>query len=198
MIQNHFIICKGLPKSYRSSAAFLYNQAFGQKFSVAIKSEQQRLELFESCFLEKYAFLAFAEKQLIGIIGFHTFEGSLTGGITYNHLISHLGFFRGSWAALILSLYERKPKPGELLLDGISVHSDFRGKGVGSKLLDKIIKYAEENQYFSIRLDVIDTNPKAKKLYGRKGFQEIKTEKFPYLKWLLGFSSSTTMQFTIK
>ncbi|MFQ3232131.1 MAG: hypothetical protein ACI9DO_003526, partial [Reinekea sp.] len=36
-----------------------------------------------------------------------------------------------------------------------------------------------------------------KKLYERKGFKAVKTERFPYLRWLLGFSGSTTMQLSV-
>jgi ribosomal protein S18 acetylase RimI-like enzyme len=44
-----------------------------------------------------------------------------------------------------------------------------------------------------VRLDVINTNPKAKKLYENIGYKSIKTVNFPYLEKLLGFSGVTTM-----
>jgi ribosomal protein S18 acetylase RimI-like enzyme len=44
-----------------------------------------------------------------------------------------------------------------------------------------------------VRLDVINTNPKAKKLYENIGYKSIKTANFPYLERLLGFSGVTTM-----
>ncbi len=197
MDEKRLIFQRGLPERYRSSAASLYDEAFGPKFSVAVRSDQKRLSLLKDCFVPEYAIVAMTDKKLIGIAGFHTLEGSLTEGITYNGLVSRLGFFRGSWAALIFSLYDRKPVRGELLMDGIAVRSDFRGKGVGSKLLNEIARYANENDYNRIRLDVIDTNPRAKKLYELRGFKAVKTEEFPYLRWLLGFSSSTTLVLSI-
>ena len=184
---------RGLPENYRPSAAYLYNEAFSQKFAVAVRSDKERISLLENCLVPEYAIIALSNNKLIGITGFHTPKGSLTGGITYSDLVSQLGIFKGNWAALIFSLYERKPAPGELLMDGIAVHSEFRGKGVGSKLLDEIVKYARENKYDKIRLDVININPRAKQLYERKGFEAIKTQNFPYLRKVLGFSSSTTM-----
>jgi len=160
---------------------------------MAVRSKQERLALLEYFFVPEYAIVAIADNKLMGITGLHTANGSLTGGITYKNLISRLGLIKGIRAALIFSLYERKPAPGELLMDGIAVHRDFRGKGIGSKLLDEIVSYASENKYHQIRLDVIDTNPKARKLYERFSFEAVKTEEFPYLHWLLGFNSSTTM-----
>ena len=48
-----------------------------------------------------------------------------------------------------------------------------------------------------VRLDVIDTNHGAQRLYERSGFVPLRIEKFPYLRWLLGFGASTTMEFRI-
>jgi ribosomal protein S18 acetylase RimI-like enzyme len=198
MDANELIFQRGLPECYRSSAASLYDEAFGQKFSVAVRSDQKRLSLLEDCFVREYAIVAITDNKLVGIAGFHTPSGSLTGRITYRYLVSRLGFLKGNWAALIFSLYERKPVSGELLMDGIAVHRDYRGKRIGSNLLDELSRYARENKYDQIRLDVIETNPRARKLYERKDFKAIKTEKFPYLRWLLGFGRSTTMVLNVE
>lgn len=183
----------GIPEQYRDTAVELYDEAFGKKISVAVKDKRKRLKLLNSSLVLKYAIGAFAEKQLIGIAGFHTTEGSLTSGIGYRDLLSQLGFIQGNWAAIIFSLYERKPKPGELVMDGIAVHAMGRGKGISTKLLTEIRKLGVQEGYSQIRLDVIDINPKAKKLYERIGFKAVKTESFPYLKSILGFGGVTTM-----
>ena len=187
----------GMPCQLRPDAAKLYNVAFGQKLSVAVRSEEKRISLIQKGFIPKYAMVALSDNTLLGIAGLHTSLGSLTGGTSYKDLLCELGFFKGNWAAIIFSLYTRKPKEGELLLDGIAVHADSIGKGIGSRLLEEITKYAQDNKYKSVRLDVIDVNPKAKKLYERKGFKVVKTERFPYLRWLIGFSGSTTMRLSV-
>jgi ribosomal protein S18 acetylase RimI-like enzyme len=194
---NDIIYQTFMPYQLRSDAAKLYNEAFGQKFSVAVRSEEKRISLIQKGFIPEYAIVALSDNTLLGIAGFHTSAGSLTGGISYKDLLSELGFFRGNWAAIIFSMYERKPQTGELLMDGIAVHADSRGKGVGSRLLEEIARYAQENKFKRVRLDVIDINSNAKKLYERKGFKAVKTERFPYLRWLLGFSGSTTMQLSV-
>ncbi len=183
----------GLPEKFRSRAALLYDQAFGEKFSVAVRSMESRILLLNNCFLPEYAIVAELDQKLIGVAGFHTPTGSFTGGITYRGLLSQLGFIKGNWAAFIFSLYARKPSPGELVMDGIAVDVDARGKGVGGRLLDEVAAYARDHGFDHVRLDVIDINPKAKKLYERKGFKAVRTEFYPVLRRLLGFSASTTM-----
>ena len=122
---------------------------------------------------------------------------SSPGGIGAGRLLAKLGVFRGVWAIAVFSLYERTPTPGELVMDGIAVHKDYRGYGIGGRLLDEIVNYARENDFQTVRLDVIDINPGARRLYERRGFVAVRTEHFPYLRWLLGFGGSTTMEFRI-
>jgi len=42
---------------------------------------------------------------------------------------------------------------------------------IGEKMMDHIIKYAKNQVYKTIQLSIIDTNPKAQKLYENKGFK---------------------------
>nr|WP_047044044.1 GNAT family N-acetyltransferase [Vibrio mexicanus] len=178
--------------------AVIYEEAFGPKFQGAISSKNQRISVLGKCFVPEYSFVAFDGDKPVGIAGFSDGSGSLTGGIGAKGLIKELGLSRGLWACLVFSLFERKPESGELVMDGIVVDSSARGLGVGSRLLDKIINYAQDKGFKSVRLDVIDSNPRARKLYESKGFVATKTDSFEYLKWLVGFSSATTMHFIIK
>lgn len=185
----------GLPDDQRANAARLYDEAFGAKLSRAVTNQTQRLALLASALVNDHAFCALLNGEVIGLAGFHTAEGNLTGGLTYRDLLSQLGLLRGNRAALILSLYERSPKPGELLMDGIAVRHDMRGRGIGTALLDALTTYAIQQTYQTIRLDVIDTNPGARRLYDRYGFQAVATARFEYLRGLIGFGAVTTMEF---
>lgn len=187
----------GLPEQYKQDAVLLYEEAFGNKFSVAVKDYKQRINLIDSCMNPDYAIVAISDNKLLGIAGFHTTDGSLTGGITYKKLQSQLGFFKGNWAAFVFGLFSRKPAADQLVMDGIAVHKSARGKGIGSVLLDRVAEYAKEFHFKTVRLDVIDTNPRARKLYIGKDFKVIKTDSFPYLRWLLGFGASTRMELNI-
>ncbi|MEW8663498.1 MAG: GNAT family N-acetyltransferase [Candidatus Thiodiazotropha sp.] len=188
----------GIPHELRDDAVTLYDEAFGQKLSVAIADDEKRRAVLSSCFVMEYAISALNKDGLVGLAGLKTGKGSLTGCAGYKELINQLGFIQGNLAALLLSVYEREPKRGELVLDGISVRADYRGRGIGGMLLDKVKEYASENGFCSIRLDVIDVNPRAKVLYERKGFRVVKRERFPYLKKVLGFGGSETMIFNIE
>lgn len=59
--------------------------------------------------------------------------------------------------------------------------------------MDKLIEYAAEKGYGKIRLDVIDINDRARRLYENLGFKVISRDYHPYLQRYIGFSSSTTI-----
>ena len=174
-------------------AAELYDEAFGAKFALAITNRRKRVSLLESCFDPQYAVSAYDGRELIGLAGFHIPEGSLTGGMDLATLVKELGLVGGLRAAVVFSLYERRPADGELLMDGIAVSASRRGMGVGTRLLEFLLEYAEANDYATVRLDVVDINSAARRLYERVGFETTTVERFPYLRWLLGFSGSRTM-----
>ena len=45
-----------------------------------------------------------------------------------------------------------------------------------------------------IRLEVVDTNPRARSLYEREGYVAVRTEHTPYLRRAMGFGAVTTME----
>jgi ribosomal protein S18 acetylase RimI-like enzyme len=91
-------------------------------------------------------------------------------------------------------MLERSSDADTLQMDGICVSAAARGKGVGSALFDALFGYALEQGYSYITLDVIDTNPRAKHLYERLGFEKVKTESTSILRPILGFSHAIKMR----
>lgn len=56
---------------------------------------------------------------------------------------------------------------------GIEVHRNWRGSGVGSALIRHGIEWARNQGVEALLLGVLDTNPRARALYERLGFQVI-------------------------
>lgn len=59
---------------------------------------------------------------------------------------------------------------GEIYIDTIAVSENFRGKGIGTEILDYLIEELVNKKKLTIGLLVDFSNPSAKKLYERKGF----------------------------
>lgn len=84
----------------------------------------------------------------------------------YDNLV--LGF-AGIWKAV-----------DEYHITDIVVRKDYRYKGIGSKLLEKLIEIAKSEKVISITLEVNINNEPAKKLYSKYGFQTLGVRKKYY------------------
>lgn len=196
-MEPQFSIVKGFSEPHLSTAASLYDAAFGAKYGIAIPDTSTRLKVLEESFCLEFCMAAFHGEELVGIAGVKTNDGSFTGGFPFSMLKRHLGWWGACRALLILAMFNRKTTEGELLMDGICVSPDWRGHGIGTRLLDAVLQLGRDQGSTSVRLDVIDTNPNARRLYERVGFVVVRTERFPYLKWLLKFSAATQMQYRL-
>jgi len=196
-----------IPTELADQVADIYQQAFGHKFSGALwnQSDQRKVILAS---LDLRCGIVAVQKvdpkesldqpaKVLGVVGFQHNQTSLTGKLGFRSLLNEVGLIKGLWAAVVFSLFERKAEKGQLVLDGIAVTTAARGKGVGTKLLKKMIQFAKENDYQTIRLDVIGDNEGAMRLYQRIGFQIQKTESFAFLRPIIGFSSSSEMIYQV-
>ena len=184
----------GLPNTLRREAALLYDQAFGIKIAPAIPNRTKRIDLLAQTFNTAFAICAIADDHLVGLAGFQTEQGSLTSGLNSEALQTHLGYWRGRWADRVLSWYEQENTHKVLLVDGITVHSQWRGLGIGTLLLNQLQDYAHHQGLQILRLNVINSNVAARRLYERYGFTASKTHSLVcYRRWLLGFDGIITM-----
>jgi len=189
---NDVTIKRGFTDAQREQSAHLYYNAFRQKLHPIFRDEARALRVLSHSLDPDYALTAVLDGQVVGIAGFHDEDGNLVD-IDSDTMVKTFGFFGGWWRLLALSLFSRKVQAGVLLMDGIAVDESMRGRGIGSRLLNAVVDHAKDAGYDTVRLDVVDTNPRAQQLYERKGFVAINTEHYPYLRRIFGFGASTTM-----
>lgn len=86
---------------------------------------------------------------------------------------------------------------GILRIAAIAVDEKARGKGLGSLMLESIFAKAHREGFKAVRLEVVDTNPRAKKLYESLGFGVVETHAYPITSGWLGFSKEFVMVKTL-
>lgn len=100
---------------------------------------------------------------------------------TIGNVIRYFGPLR-AWPVLLRARHTgsvmKPPDRGEWYLANFGVHPDFRGRGLGSRLLKREIARARQSGVRAIVLDVDRTNPGAEALYARLGFQVVRDEVF--------------------
>lgn len=183
----------GLPVHLRADAARLYWQAFGGKLGRVLGPERLAFALLDRVMRGDHAIVALsAEGALLGMVGFKSLDGAFAGGELAD-LRKVYGTPGALWRAGLLWLLERDLDNERFLMDGICVADGARGQGVGTALLDAICVEGRKRGYPSVRLDVIDTNTRARALYERQGFTPTRTSQIGFLRLVFGFSAATTM-----
>ena len=185
-------IVNGFDEVQRRHVAELFWGAFSGKLGSVLGPSERGLRFVSNVLQPRFAICAVEGDQLLGVAGYKTSEGGLVGG-ELSDLTPIYGYFGGLWRGLLLNQLERDLSDGQLLMDGIFVDEAARGKGVGTALLGAILDHARESDFQEVRLDVIDTNPRAKALYERQGFEPAgEVDAWP-LHHVFGFRKATTM-----
>lgn len=187
-------IARGLAEDQHVRVAALYWQAFGAKLGRVLGPEHRGVAFLSAILNPDFCFTARApDGRVIGLAGFKTPEGALVQGRRSDIIRVH-GCSGALWRAPLPALIERPVSPDTLLMDGIAVAAEARGKGVGRRLLDAMAEEARARNLASIRLDVIDTNPRARALYERLGFAGMGAETLGPLRFIFGFDMATRME----
>ncbi len=184
---------KGLPARLRREGAWLYWQAFGAKLGRVLGPEARALAFLDRVIEANQCVIAMdAAGTLVGLAGFKTTGGSFAGG-TLADLRAIYGDFGAFWRGGLLLALDRQAETDCFLMDGICVAASAQGRGVGRALLSALYAEASALGYRTIRLDVIESNARARALYEREGFKPAQTMRLGLLKHVFGFAASTTM-----
>jgi ribosomal protein S18 acetylase RimI-like enzyme len=188
-----FKISLGLPSDLRAEAAAVYWQAFGGKLGRVLGPDARAITFLQRALRSDYCMIARSDSgRLLGIAGFQTVNGAFAGG-TAADLRAVYGRLGSIWRMGILRLLSHDGEDHRFLIDGICVISDAQGLGVGTALIAALAAEARSRGYPSIRLDVVDTNQRARALYERLGFIPLDTIHIGVLQHVFGFAAATTM-----
>lgn len=186
-------IQRGLPDPLRPDAARLYWQAFGGKLGRVLGPEPRALRYLARVMRTDQCLAALGpDGRLLGLAGFKTAEGSFAGGSDAD-LRAVYGPLGGTWRSLVLRLLGNEVDNDRFLLDGLCVDPSVRGQGVGTALLESFAAEGRLRGYPAVRLDVVDTNPRARALYERRGFVVDSTSPIGPLRLIFGFRAAHTM-----
>lgn len=183
----------GIPPALLADAAVLYWQAFGGKLGQVMGPKAKALRYLARVIQRDHAIVALDETgALLGMAGYKTPAGSFAGGTTAD-MRAVYGLAGMAWRMPLLWGLGREVDNDRFLLDGICVAPAARSLGIGSALMAAICNEGAARGYSHIRLDVIDTNWRARALYERLGFSIERTDDIGLLRHAFGFRRSHTM-----
>jgi ribosomal protein S18 acetylase RimI-like enzyme len=199
MDETEVVIERGLPGELREQAVAIFEEAFGQKMRSSIRDQRARMAFMNRAYRAENVIVARRHDRLLGMAGLATrgapYEGGLLGASwdprPYRDL---LGWTGAVWAVWGLRLASHPARPDEIYIDGIAVSPEARGLGVGTRLLTEIDDIARAHGKRYVRLDVVDTNPRAQALYERVGYKVTRVQSFGWKRRWVGFGAMISME----
>lgn len=187
-------IVEGAPEAQREAIAALLQAAFIGKMGPVYGQGAAGQALLASRLQLDRCLVALEEDCLLGVAGY-ALDGRrlvVPPGLVALLCARGLAGLPG-WVAAAL-LYRQEP-PALLLMDGIAVASGQRGRGIGTLLLQAICRLATRHGKRGVRLDVVDTNPRARQLYEREGFVAVRDQRLgAFGRAVFGFSTATRLE----
>ncbi len=182
----------GLPESYLLEMADIFYETFQRKLCPIMGTRERGVSFLKKYLNPEAAMVAMEGNRVVGIAGLqyrgcHFFSPSLSD------LVFEFGLIRGFLKIARLRLFHSPDREGELYLKAFMVSSAVRGKGIGTHLLKAVSDFARSKGFCAVRVDVVDTNPDARRLYERSGFVATRIRRCPFLCRAMGFSSAITM-----
>ncbi len=178
----------------KSSASMLLLSAFREKLLPVIGDDERAQHVVEESINSTNCIAAIDDRKLVGLLGIRNDQGLFLQP-TLKLMTTAYGVFGGFLRKACLAFLEHATAPNEWYIFCIAVSEDARGQGIGSHLFAKLEEKAVQNGATKISLQVINTNPRAEKLYKRLGFVSRKRTQIWPLNRLLGwpFESAVLM-----
>ncbi|GAB6930605.1 hypothetical protein JCM10914A_45880 [Paenibacillus sp. JCM 10914] len=170
-----------LNEEQKDEVATLYYQAFPLKLQslwMFAGSESEAVTVLRRSLRYENGLYAVMGGKVLGFIGLEKGDGFFAS-LHYKTLKSSFGVIGGMWRYTAYGIYRlfhgNIPKDA-VHIDPVVVSSNARGLGIGTRLFEAAFIWARQANRSKMVLEVVDTNPQAKKLYERLGFEVFKEE----------------------
>lgn len=119
--------------------------------------------------------VAVDEGEIVALVGMRSADdGSEYTLAVIKNIFGFYGLINGLRVIIRGLRFEKivsPPRPGVLCLHNLGVKEGVRGKGYGRQLIAYFLEQAQRKNVDAVGLDVAETNPRAKALYLRLGFE---------------------------
>ncbi len=197
MVQSEAVELRlGMPEEFRREVAEIVYEAFRQKLAPLIGGPEKGAAILENALDPALAIVAVCRGQLVGVAGLQ-YDGRNFVTPRRSEFVRQFGALSGTLRFVMFMVFALAYGQKDMYIDILAVAPAMRGKGVGTLLLDAVFQTAREKGFKSVSLEVVDTNPDARRLYERLGFVARRTYPYPYLRGIAGFSASIKMVKTL-
>ena len=181
-----------------AQAAAVYYEGFAQKLDgleFASRPPAQAIRILIASIQPEMAAYALLDGRVVGVAGMQ-YRGRRFYVVPWRVWRREFGVVGGLWRWLWFRLGQRfvHPAADALRVDGIAVSAAARGLGVGTQLMAALAAHARAIGLRAVELEVVDTNPDARRLYERLGFVVLKEQHYGCLTARGGFTGAAYMR----
>lgn len=178
-------ISEGIADARIEDALRIAYDAFASKFRVGFRSADDLTRLFRDSVNASACLSATADGRLAGILLMHTTEREFFRLRTCP-LFARFSPMRALRILCNLLLLHEGAKPGVFTVDALAVHPSFRGRGVGTALLERAEEAARSQGKTTMALGVLGGNRGAIRLYERHGYRTARVHRGALVKLATG------------
>ena len=172
-------ICFGVPTDQRTRTAKIAFEAFGDFINNLLGSKSEIVTLVAAYLRDDRMLVALKGGVVVGCAGLeHSGKGFIK--ISFREAVRTLGLNAFLIVIFHFVMIFSRASPCQVHVQALAVSEKERGKGIGSKLLEASIDYARSKGFSQVKLEVTDTNPRARRLYERIGFIKTNARNIPY------------------
>lgn len=169
-----------LSDEYKKQAVNIFVDGFIDVLTFA-KSRDELIKLFENSLVYKFVYVAICDDKIVGVMGVAN-NKSRAIKFQNNKFIEMYGKVKGSVLKKQLEIMMEKipvKEDTDLYIDYLTTVKDYRGQGIGTKLLGYACDYIEG--YEQCYIEVLSRNLNAKRLYENIGFTLYKKSYNPFI-----------------
>ncbi len=177
-------------------AVEIFYEAFERKIKPLIKSKEAACGIYKKSINPDRVIYAFSDDEVVGIAGLH-YDGKNFMNGRYSYYRQYFSPFKSFFIYNINKWMSPKIKKDELRIDTLAVKNTRRSLGIGSMLMQEVFSLAKSKGFNEVILEVVNTNPEAKRLYEKTGFIVKKHVKYYFLTRSAGFTSEYIMSYKL-
>ncbi len=181
-----------------AQAAAVYYEGFAHKLDgleFISRPPAQAIRILIASIQPEMATYALLDGRVVGVAGMQ-YRGRRFYVVPWRVWRAEFGVVGGlrRWLWFRLGQQFVHPAADALRVDGIAVSAAARGLGVGTQLMAALDAHARAAGLRAVELEVVDTNPDARRLYERLGFVVLKEQHYGRLTAGGGFTGATYMR----
>jgi ribosomal protein S18 acetylase RimI-like enzyme len=160
---------EGLTSDMIDDAVRLFLSAFRDKLTPVLGDDERMVALFKASVNLDSCLAASDQGRLVGLLAVKM-AGQTFLDVNFATVRLLYGFFGAIPRTVMLKIMDHSVQPNELYIEAVAVDEKARGEGIGTKLIEEVVRLAGNRAVERVTLEVINTNLRALQLYQRLGF----------------------------